>query len=189
MNTLFDEREADKEVIDSLLKTNGTLWRELEASRSMVKLLAEQLKRRQEPMSKILQDHEGRLYIAHKIEALTEGVAKELVGIFEQDLSQLRTFLSNVADGSVTPATPDQTSVAGNDNMATAQNDQTTQTQPAVPADPNATPAAPADQTQAAPVNPDVQVAPVDQPAPAPQALAPDLNLAQSEQPVMPPLQ
>jgi hypothetical protein len=177
---LFDEHQADKEVIESLLRTNGTLWRELEASRNMIKFLEEQLKRRQEPMSKILQDENGVLYFAKEVEVVAVAQAQKLVSHLQSDLTLVQNFLANVANGQANASSQD----------APAD----TTSVPAAPADPSQTvaaPAAPADPNQApADPNPQPAVPTVDangnpvQPAPAP-----DLNLAQSEQPVMPPLQ
>jgi hypothetical protein len=73
----FNEREADKEVIGSLLNTNLILWRELEASRSMVKSLEKQIK--QGPDMKIVRDLNGAYLVAKEYIELTEQLAKEII--------------------------------------------------------------------------------------------------------------
>lgn len=171
-NALFDWQAADREIISSLINTNRILWGELEAERARVRVLREQRNRRTESMSKILQDLEGKLYIAHEVEELTVDAAEELVSLFEEDLSQVKAFLERAA-GTGDPAAPVD---------APAQPDQPAQPvdQPAAPEAPVEQPAVPEAAPSDAPAAPDAPVDPSAQPA------APEAPAAPVDQPVDP---
>src|SRR5690349_6686514 len=101
---LFDEREADKAIIASLVKTNHLLWHELESTRSMVK--SEQiLTKRSYPMSKVLLNKDGVLFLAHKAEELSLEEAQKLAASLEEDLHQVKGFIDRcLAQSDAAPA-------------------------------------------------------------------------------------
>ena len=136
-------------------------------------------------MSKILQDLQGRLYIVHKYEQVTEEIARDLVGIFKEEVSQLEAFLSNTESNPVPDAQPDQSTAQGDQSQAAPSDPSQSVAAPAAPADPNQPPVDP--NTQPAPAAPalDANGNPI-QAAPAPD---PNQAQPQPEQPVMPPLQ
>lgn len=154
-------READKEVIESLLKTNRTLWHELEHSREMVHLL-QQIK--QGNTVKILQDLNGALYIAKEFEVVAAEDAQKLYDHLKGDLAVVEKYLG-ISSNPQPSAPADQTVPAAQP---------ADQPQVAAPVDPSQVP--PAAPTVDANGNP-IQAAP-----------APDPN-AQPQEQVMPPLQ
>jgi hypothetical protein len=164
MNTLLDEHQADKEVIESLLKTNRTLWRELEQSREMVHLLQQT---KQGNTVKILQDLNGALYIAKDVEAVAAEDAQKLYDHLKSDLAMVEKYLG-----------------ISSDPQPQISADQTVQ--PSQPADQPQVVAPPVDQSQVPPAAPAVDA----NGNPVQAAPAPDPNAQpQPEQPVMPPLQ
>ncbi len=200
MDTLFNQQDADREIIGSLINTNGVLWRELERTRDMLELL-QQSNRRNEV--KILQDLTGAYYLAKEYVLLAEEDAVKIAEHAKHDLAMIEKFLQEEA-AEVNGQT--DTSVAGQPAAPADTAQPADQSQDSAPADPNAqasdqsqtvaAPAAPADPNQP-PADPNAQPAPVNQPAldangnPVQPAPAQDPNLAQPqpEQPVMPPLQ
>jgi hypothetical protein len=180
MDPLFEEREADKQIIDSLLKTNRTLWRELEQSRSMVNL-SQQTKRGHEVKAKILQDLNGIYYLAKEYVLLVKEDAEAIIRDTEHDFVMAHKFLeAKVADASDQPPHPADKSQA-------TPADQSQQVPPSSDTNPPAAPASPA---PAAPENQAVPALDANG-NPVQTAPAPDPNQAQpqTEQPVIPPLQ
>jgi len=190
MDLLFSEKEADKRIISSLMHTTQLLWRELEEKRDMLKL--QQLNKQRNIMSKVMQDLQGAYYLVEEYEHLTEEVARDIIDHAEHDLTMVKNFLAQevgaapVDTTQITPGAPAQAPV----DAAPAQPEQ---------------PAAPADQTLAAPVDPNQQVpapeiqpaAPAEQPAtpavdpnaqPAP-AVDPNQAQVQPDPNAVPPLQ
>ena len=73
---MFDEREADKAIIATLLRSNRILWQQLEEKRKLAIVFEGQIKRSQESiMAKLVRDENGVLMLAHKFEdqAVTGG--------------------------------------------------------------------------------------------------------------------
>src|SRR5947209_7984052 len=94
MKPLFDEREADHEVIRSLLKA---------------------LNRRYE-MSKLMQDAEGLLYKALSFEKLAKEEAEQLLSDLKSDVATLEAYLVRLASPASSPA--DQPNNGGDNGQA-----------------------------------------------------------------------
>jgi hypothetical protein len=170
MNTLFNEREADHEVIRSLLKALN----------------------RRHGMLRIFQDARGLIYKAHEFEELGREEAVKLLSDLEDGLAIVKSYLERL-DAQANP--PADQLANGDDNGQSDQGAPTDGSQPSSDAQPtlssdNGTPAAPA-------TNPaDASVPPVDGSAPAQPAedqsqvtLPADPNPAQPEQPAVPQIQ
>jgi len=161
MNSLFSVAEADREVIVSLLHE---IIRRIE-------------------MSKLLQDQDGNLYIAHKYESVSADEAKEMVADFQSEVAVLQNFLSAATDANGNQVVPADQITPGEPATTTAVEQPQTATPdagiPTPPADQPATPSAdtPAPADPNAPPTPEVnQPAVPDQTAPADPIVQPPLQ-------------
>lgn len=138
----------------------GELWNIKEADREVVMSLLHEILRRIK-VSKLLQDQDGNLFIAHEFEPITTDEAQAMVTDLQADVADLQHFLST------------QGALPG-EQPAAPSTDQVPQDQ-AQPADPNQ-PVPPAQ-----PSTDPAQTQPSDQAAPVDQGQVPDPNAAQPQ--------
>jgi hypothetical protein len=149
--TIFDERKADKALIESLMNTTQLLWRELEEKRGMVELL--RINKRRNDM-KILQDLKGAYYPVKEYTPLAEEEAKKIVAEakliaedVQHNLQMAEQFLQ--AEAAKVSGQADTTTAT---EQTTSSPTEQTPPAPTPPADPaQVPPAAPADQSQQVP--------------------------------------
>lgn len=177
MDPLIDHQAADAAVTASLLRATHDLWKELEIKTLMLELV-QQSNKRSYPMSKVLQDVNGALYVVHKYEMLGVEEAKRLLETLKNDASQLESFIAAKVDAVVdnqpsVDAAPVEQPVAPVQPEAVAA--PVEQAAPAVLEQPAAAPALDLSAQPAAPVAPvetvtapvDVQVTPAQPATPA----------------------
>ena len=166
---LFSEHEADKEIIESLIKANRTLWRELEHKRAVIQSLTDQLNRRQ-GMSKIVKTTDGAFYRVEDEQQLTADDVQAKLNECQAEANALQALLAPPE-----PAQPEAPADAPTQPAAPADAPVDSSAQPAAPEAPTADPGA----------------APAEQAAPAadPNAALPEQPAAPADPSVVPPLQ
>ncbi len=174
---LFDQQEADREIIESLIKTTRILWRELEEKRDMLKL--HQSIKQGPVMNKIMQDLKGAYALVKEYEPLTKEIAEKIIAEgkvvaenVQHDLQMAEKFLQEEVaklSGQNPPAAP-------------SQSEQMTVAADQIQITPAADTTQPTDQGQATPAaNPEVPAPVVNPPAEQPAAPAADPNAAPAQ--------
>lgn len=150
---LFEEREADKKIIASLIGTNRTLWEELEQKRLMLQSL-QRLTTKRSYIDMFIKSVEGKFY---RVEAEQEVSADEVQAALshcqaEADALQALLAPAALADAPADPAAAPADQNPANDASAApaAPEAPIAPEQPAEPvSDPNAAPAQPEQPQQA----------------------------------------